>query len=233
MLGAPAQIAAAATALLAPAAPPAAVPRHAARAASAVVAEASPAEVTLGGAVTVTGTAAQGPGAVLELQGAPWPSRSFTTFATTTSGPGGTFAFPALRPDRNTALRVTLAGQPGSAAGVNVTVDPRITLRSHSLGPGRVLLSLGVRHAIFGRERETQVSWFVAAAGSRVFHFAAATAGRETRPGLLDASAIVDPPAARFVFRVCLNPAWEAAMGPPSAHGPCPRGGFVLPEGRR
>ncbi len=46
------------------------------------------------------------------------------------------------------------------------------------------------------------------------------------------ASAIVDPPAARFRYRVCLNPAWEAAMGVPAAHGPCPAHGFHLPAAR-
>jgi hypothetical protein len=229
MPGAAAQIAAAALAVLALA--PAAL--SAAQPASAPLATASPAEVTLGGAVTVAGTAPQGPRVALELQGAPWPSRTFAPLATTTSGTAGAFVFPALHPDRNTALRVVVAGQPASATTTQVIVDPRITLRSRSLGPGRAVLSLGVRHAIAGPRRETQVSWFVATAGSRVFHFVAAGAAREVRPGLLDASTVVDPPSARFVFRVCLNPPWEAAMGRPAAHGPCPRGGFVLRGGTR
>jgi hypothetical protein len=29
-----------------------------------------------------------------------------------------------------------------------------------------------------------------------------------------------------------VNPPWEAAMGAPQAHGPCPRQDFVLHDGR-
>jgi hypothetical protein len=127
---------------------------------------------------------------------------------------------------------VSVAGLPAAEAQtLELTVDPRVRLRSRSEGPGRVLLTLGVRHAVIGPPRETAVSWYLAAAGSSAFHLAGRTRGVEASPGLLTARATVDPPSRRFRFRVCLNPPWEAAMGPRGAHGPCPAHGFVLPRG--
>jgi hypothetical protein len=61
-----------------------------------------------------------------------------------------------------------------------------------------------------------------------VFRLAAVTATRELSPGVTFASAIVDPPARRFVYRVCLNPPWEDAMGPVSSHRRCPEATFVI-----
>ena len=57
---------------------------------------------------------------------------------------------------------------------------------------------------------------------------AAVTSSRELSPGVTYSSVIVDPPAKRFVYRVCLNPPWEHAMGPASTHRRCPEATFVL-----
>ena len=76
------------------------------------------------------------------------------------------------------------------------------------------------------------VLWFVQAHGSHVFALAAVSSSRELSGGVLFANATVDPPSRSFAFRVCLNPPWEAAMGPPAAHGRCPQQDFVLRRGR-
>ena len=68
----------------------------------------------------------------------------------------------------------------------------------------------------------------MAAPGTRVFRLLATTPTRELAPGLTYASAIVDPPAKRFVYRVCLNPVWERAMGRVDGHGRCPRGDYAV-----
>jgi hypothetical protein len=44
------------------------------------------------------------------------------------------------------------------------------------------------------------------------------------------ASATVAPPARKFAFRVCLNPAWERAMGAPELHRGCPERDFSARE---
>jgi hypothetical protein len=74
--------------------------------------------------------------------------------------------------------------------------------------------------------------WYLAPRGSAVYHLAETTVTKEIAGAVTYASAIVDPPAKRFSWRVCVNPAWEAALGPAAAHGKCPRHGFRLPRAR-
>jgi hypothetical protein len=196
----------------------------------------SPAEMPLGGLATVSGavreTGASSGGVPLELQGDQYPYRGFADLARTVTLADGSFSFPPLRPDRNERLRVLGdGGLPLTSAVLAVTVDPRVSLSARSLGPGRTLLSLRVRHVRLGGSAPVSVRWFVRALAARVFRQAGVTAARELRPGLLVASAVVDPPSRRFSYRVCLNPPWEAAMGPGGAHGACPRQDFTLRAG--
>jgi hypothetical protein len=87
---------------------------------------------------------------------------------------------------------------------------------------------LRVRHAITANARSVSAWWFLAARASHVFRLAAVTATRELSPGVTYASVIVDPPVRRFVYRVCMNPAWEEAMGPAATHRRCPEASFVV-----
>jgi hypothetical protein len=70
------------------------------------------------------------------------------------------------------------------------------------------------------------VSWFLAPKGTHAWRLAARTSSRELSAGLTYASAIVNPPAQRFRYRVCLRPGWERAMGRPPSSGVC--GGLAL-----
>jgi hypothetical protein len=201
-----------------------------------LTASVTPAETALGGGATVAGTVGRsgtGVGGVpLVLQGDPYPYAGFADIARTTSLADGSFSFPPLRPDRNERLRVLGEGAPALAsATLSVLVDPLVSLSARSLGPGRALLSLRIRHVRDGGPAPVAVRWFVRTLSARVYRQAAVTPSSEVRPGLLVASAVVDPPARRFSFRVCLNPPWEAAMGPAGAHGRCPRGDFSLGSG--
>jgi len=196
---------------------------------TALSASVSPAEVPLGSPATVAGVLTSAAPGTLVLQSEPYPYRGFVTVARTVSAAEGHFTFPLLRADRNTRLRVLLEGSPPeNGALLTLVVDPRVKLASRSLGPGRALLSIRMRHGRFAAPRDGEAWWFVRAQGASVFELAAVTAARELRPGLLDASATVEEPSRRFTFRVCVNPSWEAAMGPASAHGRCPDHPFVL-----
>lgn len=128
--------------------------------------------------------------------------------------------------------RLRVAGAAGPGAPFTVSVDPRVALASASLGPGRVRLSARIAHAPGLASGPVEVRWYVAVRGSARFRLAATSSSRELPGSVTYASAVVDPPARRFLYRVCLNPSWEAAMGPPSAHGPCPTGGFLLSPAR-
>jgi hypothetical protein len=115
-----------------------------------------------------------------------------------------------------------------AGAALDVIVDPRVALNASSLGPGRERLSARISHAGDLPSPPVTARWYVASRGSATYHLAATTTTRELPGAVTYASAIVDPPAKRFSYRVCLNPPWEAAMGRPAAHGPCPPHGFRL-----
>lgn len=206
----------------------------AAPAAGEITAAAAPAELTIGASTTVSGrlAPAQGAATPLLLQVEPYPNHTFTTLARTTAAADGSFAFSAVRPDRNSRMRVLAETQPAiTGPELIVTVDPRVLLSSRSLAPGRTLLSVRIRHAALGGSGSVSASWFVQARGSSVFRLAAVTATRELGGGVLYASATINPPSRRFAYRVCVNPPWEHAMGPHAAHGRCPTHDFVLHAG--
>jgi hypothetical protein len=192
-------------------------------------------ELTYGATLTVTGSLTNGGAGVgaapLALQADAYPFRRFLTIAHSSTAPDGSFAFAGVRLDRNTRLRVLAEGaQNATSPELGVIVDPSAAMNARSLGPGRARLSVRLRHTTVGGSAPAVATWFVAARGTRVFRLAAVTQTRELSPGLTYASAIVDPPSKQFVYRVCFNPTWEHAMGPPATHGPCPEQNFEVPH---
>lgn len=196
--------------------------------ASEVLTDPLPSEVSFGAKLTVAGHVAPDD-APLALQESPFPYAGFATVARTRPAPDGGYAFAPLRAERNVRVRVVLEASPAVSGPVaTVLVDPRVHTSSHSLGPGRVSLHVSILHTPSPPDAGLVAWWYLAAKGSRVFHLAAATATAQPSPQLTTASAVVDPPARRFLYRVCLNPPWEPAMGGPESHGPCPHRGFRL-----
>jgi hypothetical protein len=197
-----------------------------------------PAELPIGAATTISGQATEGGLAArsrtLSLQSSPYPYTSFTTVAHTTSTSDGSYSFVPLHPDRNTRLRVILEGSPTvDGPTIAITVDPLVAINSHSLGAGRDRLSARIKHSTPYPSAPMSAFWYLAPHGSDRFHLAAVTPTREIAAGITYASAIVDPPSKRFLYRLCLNPPWEAAMGPAAAHGTCPDHSFRLPAHAR
>ena len=218
-----------AVAALAAGALPAAAP--AASAGDPLSLTAAPGEIRSGATTTITGTlrsAAGAPvgGAPLELQVDPYPYRGFFDAAHTSTAADGSFGFAGLKPDRDTRYRVRWAG--GESLPIRVWVDAPAALRSFDHGPGRTMLTMVSFHSGYFRWINVPTYWYVAPLGSRTFRLVAVTRTRELRPGITYATATVDPPARRFVFRVCFNGFGEAGAGPPSAHAPCPHGDFTL-----
>jgi hypothetical protein len=204
-----------------------------AQAAPEVTASLSPAELTLGAALTVSGrvldggvTTAEAP---LQLQLNPYPYRGFATVARALSSADGTFAFAGVTLMLDTRLRVIVEGSTAPAGpSLHAIVNPEVATNALDLGAGRTRLTLRLRHAPQLVSSPVSAWWFVAARGTRVFRLAATTPTRELSSGLTYASATVAPPARHFVYRVCLNPAWERAMGPSGAHGRCPQQDFTV-----
>lgn len=193
----------------------------------------APSELTYGSRLTVAGHLANGGqgvgGAVLALQADSYPFAGFATVAHITTRPDGSFAFTGVRPDRNTRLRVVAAGSPAAISQVlPVIVDPEAAIGARSLGPGETRLTLLVRHTRESSSASVRAWWFLAASGTRRFRLVAVTPTRERSPGVTYASATVDPPSRRFVYRVCLDPRWEYAMGRAATHRPCPRHDFTV-----
>ena len=202
-----------------------------------ISATAGPAEIALGELVTVSGRITGEPALIaaqpLQLEAAPYPFHAFTVIDRGQSAADGSFALPAGEPQQNTRLRVSLAPGAGLPSPVlEVTVDPRVAIHAQSLGPGRVRLSIRIVHAPAAGPDGATVFWYLAPRGSETFDLDGITLASERAPGLTYASVILDPPARRFTYRVCLNPGWEAAMGPASSHGRCPQQDFRLHDGR-
>jgi hypothetical protein len=210
------------------------VPSSARATALTLVASAVPAELPIGATLQVAGRATEGAlpaaGVTVRLEAAPFPYKAFAQIAQATSAPDGTFAFARIGPVENTRLRILATG--AMSQPVDVLVDPRVALAAANLGPGRERLSVRLDHVPYMHERPVAARWYVAPRGSDVYHLAATTESHELPGAATYASAIVNPPARRFRWRVCLNPPWEAAMGPAAAHGTCPRRGFRLPAAK-
>jgi hypothetical protein len=199
-----------------------------------LTAAAAPGAISYGSALAVAGTVVAGgsgaPAAQLEAQVSAFPYRTWTVAATGTSGADGSYRIELPAPQVNERVRVLDTSAGGNASPtVAVAVSPRAALAARSLGPGRVRLSARIAHAPGLPSPPVVARWYTAARGSDDYHLATSGVTRELPGSVTYASAIVDPPSTRFSWRVCLNPAWEDAMGPPGAHGSCPTGGFRLP----
>ena len=196
-------------------------------------ASASPVELTIGATLSVNGSLSVDGraigGATLALQSEPYPSSSFATVARAITGPDGGFSFAGLRPTRNARLRVVSEGAPPAISRVlPVYVDPEVALDASPLGPGQTRLSVRVRHTLEGGPRPIGAWWFAAARGTSRFRLLGVSSTSEPAPGLTRASVIINPPARRFAWRVCMNPPWERGMGRSRTHGQCPRREFKL-----
>jgi hypothetical protein len=197
-----------------------------------VTASVAPDELAFGARSAVSGrvvVASQGvSGAPLALQATPYPYRHLTTLARVTSAPDGSFTFAAVRPDRDTRLRVLDEAVPTATSPVlTVIVDPVAVVKWSDLGPGRTRLSLRIGHTPQRKSTGARVWWYVAARGTRSFRLLAITSTHALARDTEYADATIAPPAKRFSFRVCVNPSWEHAMGAPAAHRRCPERDFT------
>jgi len=196
---------------------------------------ATPQEITLGGGLSVSGHLAGGepaaPATPLELQASTFPSGKFRTIARAAASPDGSYAFPAVKLEADAHLRVVVEGSPAiMSPPVGVIVDPTVSTRAVSLGGGRTHLTVRLGHASYGDSQPVSARWFVAARGSDLFRLVAITPTRELERGLTYADTTIDPPSARFSYRVCVNAPWTEVMGrQPAASAPCPQADYRSP----
>jgi hypothetical protein len=196
------------------------IPFHSALAAGAIAeisASASPSELTVGSAMSVSGVLSQSgqpvAGMALELQTSPYPFHGFSTVAQATSTGNGSFLFSGVALVSDTHLRVVAQSNPAeSSPQLSIIVVPSLAINASSQGPGQTRLSIRVGHSPKVPSPPGQASWFVAKGPHAPFHLAALTSTRELEPGLTYASAEIDPPSKNFAYRVCFSPAWAAAM---------------------
>jgi hypothetical protein len=202
-----------------------------------VSAQASTQELGYGAALTVTGSVGAAGAVALVLEVDPYPYAGFTPMAETSSAPDGSYAFSGVKLDRDSRLRVSLqAGGAPPSGPIAVEVEPSVAINAASLGAGRARLSIRLGHTVHaGAPAPVDASWFAAPRGTHAFRLLAVTRTRELAAGLTYASATIDPPARRFVYRVCLRPSWGRAMGRSRGEPSCPgpAGGLVFAgEGR-
>jgi hypothetical protein len=193
---------------------------------------ASPSAIRFNQTTRITGTLTDAGGvprvgAVAQLQQSPYPYKRFVDAAHVTTAADGSFAFENVKPDRNTRYRVVEPGGPlVTAPEVFVSVAPRGVMRSRKLGPGRVRLSLLIRHSGFFHWRGERVRWYVRRTGKRVFKLVVRTRAREPERGTTSASVTIAPPARRFAFRACLEPSDLPGAGAQPSSRRCPRHSF-------
>jgi hypothetical protein len=216
----------------------AAGPAPASRPGPELTASAAPARLTIGAALTVSGTVAVGGlgvgGVALGLQSDAYPFHGFATVAHLTSSANGSFSFTGLRPDRNTRMRVIAEGSlAATSKALGVFVDPLVAINARRLAPGETRLSVRIGHALEAGSKPVSAFWYTARRGTSLFRLTAITPTRELSPGVTYSSAVVNPPAKRFLYRVCLNPPWEHAMAMRAAHGRCPRHDFKVSHDAR
>jgi hypothetical protein len=196
-----------------------------------IAAHAEPTEISYGSPLTVSGQISEAgtplSGVALELQAAPFPYRAYVTVASAVSE-AGSFHFAGVLLGENARLRVLATTPRAASPAFDVVVDTLASVSSRNLGPGRERLSVRIRHDPSLHSPPVPVWWYLAPHGSSRFKLAAVNTSGALGAGVLYATVTVDPPSERFRWRVCLNPPWEEAMGPPSAHGPCPRHDFTL-----
>lgn len=131
-----------------------------------------------------------------------------------------------------TGIAPTMTGSSAaSTAAPSAPITPTVAIGVRSLDPGRTRIAIRLGHASQAGGTPTRVSWFVAVRGQHAFHLAAVTPTHELSPGLTYASAIFDPPAKRFRYRICLHPAWERTVGSAKPHRGCPRDTTLEYEG--
>ncbi len=187
----------------------------------------TPAQLALGQSTVVSGrVTAAVPGSELELRATVYPSRTAAIVSRTSVSADGTYAFPPLAEERDTVLQVASASSAAAASRVlQLVVEPRIAIAGRALRAGASQLSLRLTHAAgFSASAGVPAYWFVRPQGSARFEPLPATSTRELTGDTTYASTVIDPPSRRFAFRVCLNPAWEHAMGARAQHGRCPAG---------
>jgi sulfur carrier protein ThiS len=193
-----------------------------------------PGEVALGAGVTLAGSLTAGgapvAGAAVEVEASPYPYKAWVPAGSAVTATDGSYRIGVSGLQVNERVRARALGT--SSAPVKVTVNPRAALHATSLGPGRVRISARIAHGAGVFSPPVPVRWYLASRGSDIYHLAATTQSHELPGATTYASAIVNPPARRFRWRVCLNPPWEAAMGPATAHGRCPPHGFRLPAAK-
>lgn len=115
-----------------------------------------------------------------------------------------------------------------SASGVHRR--HQVLLHARVIAPGRVRLTL-LSYSFPPAERlRHTVRWYVAPLRGHGFTLAATSHTRQPQAGLTVARGFVAPPAARFVFRVCLEPARRRSAK--VRRRTCPRADFARRPGR-
>ena len=176
---------------------------------------------------TPPGTAIAGQS--LELQASRYPFAGYRDVGHATTASDGSFAFPAVRPDRNTRFKVVDLGMPDVvSAPLAVLVDAPAIQHIYRQRDGQAMVTVLSYHGRDLRWGGRPVYWFAAPFGSRAFTLMTVTRTRDVRPGVTYMTATFFAPAKHFVYRVCFDPPLERAFGPP--HPSCPTTSFVLPR---
>jgi beta-lactamase family protein len=201
-------------------------PAGAANAAT-ITAKASKSEIQYRGSLKISGSVKEGNAAVLarpvELQAKSAGSSKFSHVADGDTGTTGTYSFPGLTPDRNTAYRVV--SEPDPPATVRVTVNEIIHWNLKALPLGRMRLTVMSQHPKdlqWGGQRA-----YVFVAQGRRFELVAKPRTSKSGPTTKVTASFPVEKAGRFRFAECFKAPDARAMGAADKHGFCHTRSFV------
>jgi hypothetical protein len=191
-----------------------------------ITAEASKSEVVYGKAITISGTVTNGaPAESVELQVAPYPYDTWKPVATTTIGADGSYAFPGVKPDRNSRYQVVATGPPpATSEPLSIVVDEKLSKEIDYVSAGRVRIRVRSEHPPDLAWGDVKAYWYIAAGSSKTFRRVRRNRTKQGSAGATKLSATFTVPAGRFRFFECFSPPNADAMGPAGVHESCHHG---------
>ncbi|HEY6397850.1 MAG TPA: hypothetical protein VIX82_10395 [Solirubrobacteraceae bacterium] len=205
----------------------------AAQPASAITLNASPAHVSSGARVVLSGSApGSAVGSSVDVYGSPFPYSSSTLVASTTTDAQGAFSVTA-HPDRNTRYRAVLTSSSAEAT-VPVGVIEKVVIRVRPLTLGRASVMVLAFHPSDLNWNGVRGHWSFAGPGGP-FNLAKTTRSGSLGSHITLLRAVIALPAGRFRWRLCFTAPAAGALQdparPPGCSGLGYHGAGALPGG--
>jgi hypothetical protein len=181
---------------------------------------ASPAQVSSGATVTLSGTAPAAPlGSTVDVYQSPYPYTTSTLLGAATTDAQGGFSVTA-HPDRGTRYRAVLVST-GAAATARVVVVEQAVIKIRAITLGRAMVTVLAFHPSDLNWNGVRAHWSFAGPGGSFTVATAVTRTRSLGPHVTVLRVVLALPAGRFRWRVCFTAPDAGALLDPSRPNGC------------